>query len=67
MKVKELRKQSAETLEKELLSLLREQFNLRMQKFTESRTQQPHMIKKTRRNVARIKSILSEKAGKSNG
>lgn len=60
MKASELRAKSIEELTKELLALLREQFNLRIQKGT---GQQPksHLLKTVRLNIARIKTILNEK------
>mgnify|MGYP000722179719 CR=1 FL=1 len=47
---------------KELLDLTREKFNLRMQQGTGQLTT-PHLIKAARRNIARVKTILNEKAG----
>jgi large subunit ribosomal protein L29 len=63
MKASELRSKSVEELNQELLSLTREQFNLRMQKGTEQLSR-PHQIKAVRRNIARVKTILKEQAGK---
>jgi len=63
MKASDLRAKSAEELNKELLSLAREQFNLRMQKGT-GQLSRPHQMKTVRRNIARIKTILNELAGK---
>lgn len=62
MKATELRDKSAEDLNKQLLELLREQFNLRMQK-TSGQLGQPHLLKAVRRDIARVKSVLTEKAG----
>ena len=58
MKAKELREKSVEELNAELLNLLREQFNLRMQAAS-GQLQQTHLLKQVRRNVARVKTILS--------
>ena len=63
MKANDLREKSVEDLNKELLELTREKFNLRMQQGTGQLTQ-PHQIKSARRNIARVKTILNEKAGK---
>lgn len=63
MKASELRSKSADELNKELLSLAREQFNLRMQKGT-GQLSRPHQMKAVRRDIARIKTILKELAGK---
>lgn len=62
MKAKELRDKSVEELNSELMKLLREQFNLRMQ-LASSQLQQTHLLKQVRRNVARVKTVLTEKAG----
>ena len=62
MKAKELREKSVEELNTELLNLLREQFNLRMQAAI-GQLQQSHLLKQVRRDVARVKTLLNEKAG----
>jgi large subunit ribosomal protein L29 len=61
MKASELRAKSSEELQTELQSLLRAQFSLRMQKATQ---QLPNtsQIKKVRRDIARVRTLLSEKA-----
>jgi large subunit ribosomal protein L29 len=61
MKASELRGKSPEELREELNSLLKAQFSLRMQKATQqlSNTSQ---IRKTRRDIARVRTILTEKA-----
>lgn len=61
MKASELREKSVDDLQKELLGLLREQFNLRMQKGS-GQLSQPHRVSQVRREIARVKTILSEKA-----
>ena len=63
MKSKELREKSADELNKELLELAREQFNLRMQKGT-GQLARPHQMKEVRRSIARVKTVLREKASK---
>ncbi|MCG8433915.1 MAG: 50S ribosomal protein L29 [Gammaproteobacteria bacterium] len=60
MNVQELRKKSAKELQDELLELRREQFNLRMQKAT-GQLARPDQVKKVRKNIARVKTILNEK------
>ncbi|MDF7679821.1 50S ribosomal protein L29 [Enterobacteriaceae bacterium ESL0689] len=62
MKAKELREKNVEELNAELLNLLREQFNLRMQA-AGGQLQQTHLLKQVRRNIARVKTLLTEKAG----
>ncbi len=63
MNASELRTKDATELKQELESLLRAQFNLRMQRATQqlSNTSQ---IGKTRRDIARVRTIMTEKAGK---
>lgn len=61
MKATELREKSVEELNTELLNLLREQFNLRMQAAS-YQLQQTHLLKQVRRDVARVKTLLTEKA-----
>ncbi|WP_027857447.1 50S ribosomal protein L29 [Marinobacterium jannaschii] len=62
MKAIELREKSVEELQQELLGLLKEQFNLRMQKTT-GQLGQSHLLGQVRRDIARIKTVLNEKAG----
>ncbi len=62
MKANELREKSVEELKAELLNLLREQFKLRMQHST-GQLSQTHLLKKMRRDIARVKTIMNEKAG----
>lgn len=60
MKASDLRNKSVEDLNKELLELRREQFNLRMQLAT-GQLNRPDQPGKVRRNIARIKTVLNEK------
>ena len=60
MKAEELRQKSEQDLSTELEGLLREQFNLRMQQGT-GQLARPDQMKKVRRNIARIKTVLNEK------
>lgn len=60
MKASELRKKSAKDLNSELHDLMKEQFNLRTQRGV-SQVNQTHQFKRIRKDVARIKLILSEK------
>ncbi len=62
MNASELRRKSADELKQEMLALLREHFNLRMQKAT-GQASKSHLFKQVRRNIARVKMVLSEKAG----
>ncbi len=60
MKASVLREQSAEALQAQLLELLREQFNLRMQKAS-GQMKQLNRLREARRDVARIKTVLTQK------
>ena len=62
-KGKELRQRTVEELKTELRNLLREQFNLRMQKAT-GQLGQTHQLRDVRRNIARHRTLLREKVGK---
>ncbi len=60
MKANELRQKNPEELREELLALLREQFNLRMQRAT-GQMSKPHLFKRVRRDIARVNTILHER------
>ncbi|MEQ9463328.1 MAG: 50S ribosomal protein L29 [Haliea sp.] len=62
MKASELRDKSAEDLNKQLLTLREEQFKLRMQKST-GQLGQSHLLQQNQRDIARVKTVLNEKAG----
>lgn len=62
MKVSELRSSTSEELSTELVRLREEQFRLRMQQSTDQ-LGQTHLLKETRRAIARLKTVLTEKAG----
>lgn len=61
MKASELRQKTTEELNGMLGERVKEQFNLRMQKATGQLTK-PSEVKKVRREMARIHTILNEKA-----
>lgn len=61
MKASELRARSKDELNRELQSLLRAQFNLRMQKATQQ-LNNTSQIRKVRRDIARVRTILNQKA-----
>ena len=63
MKPSELRGKNGEELQKELESLLRAQFGLRMQLATQQLGNTSQM-KKVRRDIARVRTTLKEKAAK---
>lgn len=60
MKATELREKSVDELQQSLLSLLKDQFNLRMQKAT-GQLSQTHLIGQVRRDIARVKTVLNQK------
>lgn len=62
MKASELRQKSIDELNGMLLEKSREQFNLRMQKGTGQLTK-PDQMKKVRKDIARIHTILNDMAG----
>jgi large subunit ribosomal protein L29 len=62
MKATELRGKSPENLNKQLLALREAQFKLRMQKST-GQLGQTHLLKENQRDIARVKTVLNEKAG----
>ncbi len=61
MELKDLRKQSQEELNSQLIELRREQFNLRMQRGAGQQTQ-THHFKRVRSEIAQIKTLLTEKS-----
>lgn len=60
MNVADLRNKSVQELEKDLIVLREEQFKNNMQNVT-GQLDKSHLIKKARRDVARIKTIVNEK------
>ncbi|ETI61009.1 MULTISPECIES: 50S ribosomal protein L29 [Marinomonas] len=62
MIAKELQEKSVAELQATLIELLREQFTLRMQKAT-GQLAQTHLLSQVRRNIARVKTVLNDKAG----
>ena len=63
MNATQLREKSVEELNTELTNLLREQFNLRMQHAT-GQLEKTDQLKTVRRNIARVKTIMTQKADK---
>jgi large subunit ribosomal protein L29 len=62
MKAKDLREKSIEELQAALSEEQKAQFKLRMQQAT-GQLNESHKVKQTRRNIARIKTTLTQKAG----
>lgn len=63
MKARELREKSGDELQKELAELLKAQFGLRMQLATQQ-SSNTSQVKKMRRDIARVRTVLNEKAAK---
>jgi len=59
MNAEDLRQKKPEELDSLLLELLREQFNLRMQKGS-GQLSKPSEMNRVRRDIARVKTILTE-------
>lgn len=62
MNAAELRNKTAIELNEELLKLREEQLRLRLQKAT-GQLGQTHLMRSTQRDIARVKTVLTEKAG----
>ncbi|ODT73564.1 MAG: 50S ribosomal protein L29 [Pelagibacterium sp. SCN 64-44] len=60
MKASDVRSKTADELKDQLVDLKKEQFNLRFQRATQQ-LEKPAQVKKVRRDIARIKTILTEK------
>jgi len=61
MDVKELRDQDVSQLNEQLITLLKENFELRMQKSTSQLTDLSK-LRKTKKAIAQIKTIINEKS-----
>ena len=61
MKASELRVKNTDELRQELNELLKAQFSLRMQVATQQLTNNSQ-LKKTRRDIARVRTIIAQKA-----
>jgi len=59
MKASEIRKMSVEDINKKIVEAKNELFELRMKQATGS-LEKPHMINKLRKDVARMKTVLTE-------
>ena len=60
MKASELQGKTPAELRDTLHDLLKEQFNLRMQRGT-GQFSRPHLMKDVRRNIARVKTVMNQK------
>jgi large subunit ribosomal protein L29 len=63
VKANELRGKPTDELQKELESLLRAQFGLRMQLATQQLAN-TSQLKKVRRDIARVRTVMKEKSAK---
>ncbi len=61
--MKSLVEKSVDELKQERLELHKALFNLRMQKTT-GQLEKPHLFRDSRKQIARINTILASKAGK---
>jgi len=60
MKAQALKDKGIDELNQQMTDLLREQFNLRMQKGM-GEMPKPHLFKQVRRDIARVKTMISQK------
>jgi len=60
MNANELREKTLDALHTELLELRQEQFKLRMQNGADESVK-PHLYKRVRRGIARLKTVMNEK------
>jgi large subunit ribosomal protein L29 len=63
MNIKQLRDKSVDELNVELIKLREDQFKLRMRKAT-GQLAQTHLLKDNKQSIARVKTLLTQKAGK---
>ncbi|MCY3640811.1 MAG: 50S ribosomal protein L29 [Gammaproteobacteria bacterium] len=61
MEAADLREMAPDELKGELLRLRKEHFNLRMQRAS-GQLGQTHLVQETRRDIARVKTIMREQA-----
>ncbi len=61
MKVSELKEKSVEELQETLVGLAKDQFTNRMQQST-GQLNQTHLLKATKKDIARVKTVLNEKS-----
>ena len=63
MKIKEIREMSAEQLAEKLMELKKDLFNLRLQHAT-NQLENPLRIAEVKKDIARVKTVLREQAGR---
>ncbi len=62
MKAKDYRAMDEQARQKEMADMLREQFNLRMQKATGQLSNTANLTK-VRRSIARLRTVMNQKSG----
>lgn len=62
MKAKDYRAMDEQARQKEMTDMLREQFNLRMQKATGQLSNTANLTK-VRRSIARLRTVMNQKSG----
>ncbi|MEQ9021667.1 MAG: 50S ribosomal protein L29 [Pseudomonadales bacterium] len=62
MKASEMREKTVEELNQQLIELRKEQLSLRMAQAT-GQLGETHKVREVRRDVARVKTVLAQKAG----
>tara|TARA_B100001029_G_C15050143_1_gene450104 strand:+ start:1333 stop:1527 length:195 start_codon:yes stop_codon:yes gene_type:complete len=60
MKLEDYRKKTNDELQKELEALVKERFNLRIQRGS-GLNPKPHLFSLNKKNIARVKTIMNEK------
>lgn len=61
MKLSDIRKENILDIKKKLFSLYKERFKLRIEKSSGAEFKKGYLLKKNRRNIARILTVLKEK------
>jgi large subunit ribosomal protein L29 len=61
MKASELREKTVDELQENLITLMKDQFEYRMQKST-GQLNQTHLLKDVARDIARVKTVLNGKS-----
>lgn len=66
MKAEELRTKSDDELQKQLIDLKKEQFNLRFQRASSGQLENTARVRQIRRDVARIKTLQTQRRAEKN-
>jgi len=65
MKASELREKTVDELQENLIAMLKDQFNYRMQRST-GQLGQTHLLQQVSKDIARVKTVLKQKADTAN-